>query len=229
VLREKLKKKLPEYMMPRHWVEIKEVPLTANGKVDWRGLPEPEGRVGGGEGKEGPGTMMEVMITGIVEEGLGVAGVWGEDNYVELGGHSLLENEVGARVRERVGVELGLRELFETGTIRELAKVMERGGGGSGRGEGVGGVLPRVRRRGSGERVPLSYAQERLWFLDQLVPGDSLYNIPAAVRLRGELRVEVLEQSVWEVVRRHEVLRTVMEEEGGAPWQEVKEWEEWRG
>src|SRR5262249_4760535 len=145
VLREKLKKKLPEYMMPRHWVEIKEVPLTANGKVDWRGLPEPEKRVEGGEKKEGPGTMLEEMMTGIVEEVLGIEKIRVKNNFFELGGHSLLATQVVARVRERVGVELGLRELFETGTIRELAKVMERGGEKNGRGEGVKGVLPRVR------------------------------------------------------------------------------------
>jgi hypothetical protein len=126
-----------------------------------------------------------------------------EDNFFELGGHSLLATQVLVRVREVFGVEVGLRKLFEEPTIRGLAANIEnelRGGKQQ--------AMPALERVSRDEELVLSFAQQRLWFLDQLEPGSTAYNIPAALRLKGNLNVGVLEQSFSEIIRRHEALRT---------------------
>ena len=142
------------------------------------------------------------------------------DNFFELGGHSLLATQVVARMSNGFGVEIALRRLFESPTVEELAVVVEQ------EVKGQGGVvkpesapLVRVPREG---RMPLSYAQQRLWFLDQLMPGSGMYNIVGALRVRGELNLEALNKSLQELVRRHEVLRTRLEAEQGEPWQVIE-------
>ena len=149
-------------------------------------------------------------MAGIWEQVLGVERVGRDESFFDLGGHSLLATQVVARIREALGVEVPLRALFEGPTVAELAARAEEA-------RARGGVEQERIERGGSERKELSYAQQRLWFLDQLEPGSSAYLIPAAVRLEGRLDVAALEQSLGEVVRRHEVLRSrILVERGQA-------------
>ncbi|MCA1633792.1 MAG: amino acid adenylation domain-containing protein, partial [Acidobacteria bacterium] len=167
-------------------------------------------------GYAAPRTPTEEMLAGIFAAVLGAERVGVHDNFFELGGHSLLATQAVARARKAFGVELALNALFESPTAAGLAAEVEEA---LREGAGLEGA-PIIRvERGSG--LPLSFAQQRLWFLDQLEPGTSAYNIPAAVRLRGELDIPVLERTLSEVVRRHEVLRTTFETVGEEPRQVI--------
>jgi amino acid adenylation domain-containing protein len=203
-VRRSLQERLPLYMVPTAFVLLDELPLSANGKVERRELPEPaDMRAGVDGGYEAPGTQVEELLCGIWSEVLGVEGVGVSDNFFELGGHSLLGTQIMARVRATLGIEMGLATLFERPAIREFAEEVERAlGVGGERSEG------RIERAESFGARELSYGQQRLWFLDQLEPGNPLYNIPSVVHLRGHLRLDALERSLNEVVRRHESLRT---------------------
>jgi hypothetical protein len=139
-----------------------------------------------------------------------------QDNFFELGGHSLLATQVISRVRDAFGQEVALRSLFEQPTVVGLAREIE-----AGRGLGAELQAPALERVERAERLPLSYAQQRLWFLDQLEPNSSFYNVPAAVRLSGALNVEALQRTLSEVVRRHEVLRTHFITVDGKPVQVI--------
>ena len=208
-LREYLQERLPEYMVPWAIVRLPELPLTANGKVDRRALPAPE-RSRVGAGYVGPRSPVEETVAAIWGKVLGVEKVGIHHNFFELGGHSLLATQVISRVRNVFGQEIGLRSLFEAPTVAGLAQRIE-----AAQRLGAGLLVPRLEKRAVREPVPLSYAQQRLWFLDQLEPGSSIYNVPLALRLEGELEVEALARSFSEVVRRHEVLRTSFGEVDG--------------
>src|ERR1041385_114114 len=216
-LREFFQQRLPEYMVPGVVVALPELPVTPSGKVNRSALPEPDGSRPELE-KEyvAPRTAVEEVLAGIWSEVLGVEKIGIEDNFFELGGHSLLATQVVSRVREAFKVELPLSELFERATVGELASVVEANLRGS---ESAGEPI-RVAPRSAA--LPLSFAQQRLWFLDQLEPGTATYNIPIGIRLSGQLDVEALEQSISEVVRRHETLRTRFVEEDGAARQVIE-------
>ena len=201
-LRRYLRERLPEYMVPQVVVKLDRMPLSRHGKVDYHRLPAPAPAEGELEG-ESARSEVEELIAGIWSDVLGLARVGREENFFELGGHSLLATQVMSRLREAFGVEVALRELFERPTVKELGQSIEwelR------QGAGVG--APPIERRERVGELPLSFAQQRLWFLDQLEPGSSSYNVPVAVRLKGRLNKEALDQTLTEVVRRHEVLRT---------------------
>jgi len=210
-LRSFLQARLPEYMVPSMFVSLSSLPLTASGKVDRRSLPAPGGsRPELAEGYAAPQTETQMALASIWSEVLGMDRVGLHDNFFELGGHSLLATQAISRVRAAMGTEVPLFELFEHPTVAGLSEVLD--------GQyGVEGVparpsIPLVERTGT---LPLSFAQERLWFIDQLVPGNASYNIPCAVRLRGVVNGSTLGQGVNEVVRRHEVLRTRFETREG--------------
>jgi amino acid adenylation domain-containing protein/non-ribosomal peptide synthase protein (TIGR01720 family) len=219
-LRMHVKSKLPEYMVPGVVVEMKEMPLTANGKVNRAALPAPErgGRGRGEEGYVGPRTAVEEVLAGIWAEVLRMERVGVEENFFELGGHSLLATQVMSRIRREWGVELPLRSLFEEQTIAGLGREIEKR-----MGEQGGVPVRRIERVGRGGDLPMSFGQQRLWFLEQLEPGNSAYHIGAAVRLSGELNVEALERTLSEIVRRHETLRTVFPSVEGRGVQRVVE------
>ncbi len=202
-----LRGKLPEYMVPSAFVGLASLPLTANGKVDRKALPAPDFSpvAAGGMGAvpAAPATPVEEVLSGIWSVVLGVEGIGRESNFFELGGHSLLATQLISRVRGAFRIDLALRTVFEAPSLRGLAERVEaalRSGG--------GGPAPPVIRRAGRREAPLSFAQQRLWFLDQLEPGSPAYNLPAASRLRGAVRREVLAAALSEVVRRHESLRT---------------------
>jgi amino acid adenylation domain-containing protein len=220
-IRSFLKKRLPVYMVPSAYVVLEEFPLTANGKLDRKRLPKPEqDRLSPQGAVATPARPEEEILAGIFAQVLGIDEVGVDDNFFDLGGHSLLATQAISRVRQAFGVELELRRLFETPTVRGLIEGIEaaRQGGGA-------KTAPVIERAERNRPLPLSFAQQRLWFLDQLEPGTSLYNIPVALRLRGHINLAVLEQSFAELARRHEVLRTVFSTVQGAPVQIIKPFE----
>ncbi|HST62687.1 MAG TPA: condensation domain-containing protein, partial [Longimicrobium sp.] len=216
-LREAARARLPEYMVPGAFVVLEAFPVTANGKVDRAALPAPD--TPGSRGTYvAPRTPAEERMAGIWAEVLGVERVGGEDNFFELGGHSLLATQLVSRVREAFRTELPLRAVFEAPTLAELAGRVE-----ALRAETLGdaGAPPLVPVPRDGSPLPLSFAQQRLWFIEQLEPGSTAYHMPSALRLRGPLDPRALERALGEVVRRHEALRTTFGETEGVPFQVV--------
>ncbi|MBW8877601.1 MAG: amino acid adenylation domain-containing protein, partial [Acidobacteria bacterium] len=212
-LRERLASKLPEYMVPSAFVVLDWLPLTASGKVDRRALPAPE------MGERGeyvaPRTEIERWLCEIWEELLGVERVGIEDNFFDLGGHSLLATQVVSRVRSALGVEVPLRTIFECPTIEGLSARLPEVN------EGL--VLPAIEALARRERFALSFAQQRLWFIDRLEGDSTQYNIPVAVRVKGDLDAEAFARSLSTLVERHESLRTVFQEIDGEVFQVIRE------
>ncbi len=217
-LRAFLKDRLPDYMVPAAFVLLDALPLTANGKVDRRLLPAPDlGRPQMGEAPVAPRNAVEETLAEIWRELLGVPRIGVDDDFFELGGHSLLATQALSRVREAFAVELPLRAFFAASTVaavaQEVAELRLRGGEAS-----APPIVP-VPRDG---RLPLSFAQERLWFLDRLDTRTLAYNEAAAFRLAGRLDVAALRWSLDELLRRHESLRTTFPEVDGQAVQAIQ-------
>jgi amino acid adenylation domain-containing protein len=219
-LREWLRRSLPDYMIPTTFVLLEELPRTPNGKLDRRALlqhsqPEtiPASR------HVAPRNPLEEVLAGIWAEVLGVERVGIHDNFFELGGHSLLATQVVSRVRKVLQVELGLREFFESPTVAELVGSIAA----LRRGDAQSNMPPLTRSERDPQGMPLSFAQQRLWFIDQLAPGSPVYNIPFSFRMMGELNVKAIEQTLCEIARRHEVLRTTFAKRDGRPVQLIAE------
>ncbi|RKG94303.1 non-ribosomal peptide synthetase, partial [Corallococcus carmarthensis] len=210
-LKASLRQRLPEYMVPGAVVVLEALPLNSNGKVDRKALPEPEAPTAGNT-YEAPRTETEAKLAAIWAEVLRVPRVGVKDNFFTLGGHSLLAMQVASRVRAELETEVPLRVLFEATTVEALAGRLAQGVQPSG---------PRLVRTSRDAPQALSFAQQRLWFMDQLEPGSPLYNMPVAMRLEGELNVDVLERALSEVTRRHEALRTTFVDGPSGPVQRV--------
>ncbi len=217
-LREHLGRRLPEYMIPSAFVSLAELPLTASGKVDRRALPEPKGmgEVARAEQFVAPRTVTEELMCGIWGEVLRVGQVGVADNFFDLGGHSLLATQVLSRVRETFGMELPLRHVFELPTVAGFAAEVE-----AARMAQTSSVPPPIVPVPREQSLPLSFSQQRLWFIEQLQPGAAVYNMPIALRLTGRLDLTSLDDTLTEIVRRHEVLRTTLSVENARPVQVV--------
>ena len=214
-LRTFLKDKLPEHMVPALFVPLDRFPLTTNGKIDRRALPSPGlARPELEKVFVGLRTLTEELLVDIWSRVLGVERVGIHDDFFEMGGHSLLATQVVSRIRETFQVEMPLRRIFETPTVAGLAESLELS-----RRDGQSIVLTPILRVSRDRDLPLSFAQQRLWFIDQLDPGNSVYNFPVAVRLKGLLNLVALEQSLNEIVRRHDALRTTFAMVDGQPIQ----------
>ncbi|WP_419735511.1 amino acid adenylation domain-containing protein [Pseudomonas sp. COR18] len=204
-LREHLKAVLPDYMVPAHWVLLRQMPLTANGKLDRRALPAPDAAQAQ-RSHVAPVTAVQQQVAQIWAEVLKIERVGLDDNFFELGGHSLLATQVISRIRQSLELELSLRDLFEA---QDLAAFVRKAEGGAAP-TPVAAIEPADRT----QPLLLSHAQQRQWFLWQLEPDSAAYNIPAALQLRGTLDVEALRRSFETLIARHETLRCTFREEG---------------
>ncbi|MEE8587307.1 MAG: condensation domain-containing protein, partial [Acidobacteriota bacterium] len=215
-LRSHLKARLPTYMLPSAIVTLESFPRTPNGKLDRKALPEPEWESSGEF--VAPGTPTEEVVAGVWAEVLGREQVGVEDNFFDLGGHSLLATQVMSRLRQALEVELSLQQLFEAPTVAGLSEAVEKA-----RLAGRPLQAPPIRPVSRDEPLPLSFAQQRLWFLDQLEPGSAAYNILSAERLQGPLDVGLLAHSLNLLIDRHEALRTTFSARRGQPLQIIAE------
>lgn len=216
-LRAALAERLPDYMVPGLFVFLDELPLTPNGKVDRNALPAPEPqRPVLSEEYVAPTTEGEILLAEIWQEVLRVEQVGINDNFFELGGDSLKVAQVATRIREAVGVDILLRSLFENPTVGEFLPIVEAvktSAGGN-------AELP-ISEVTRGEHIPLSFSQERVWFLHQLNPRNLAYNFQSSLALDGPLDIAALEQALGEILRRHESYRTSFPTVDGRPVQIV--------
>ncbi len=217
-LRGHLKERLPEYMIPTAFVLLDALPLTKSGKVDRRALPAPDdaARLTFDNEFTAPRTPVEEVLAAAWAEVLGVERVGVGDDFFELGGHSLLATQVISRVREAFRVELPLRSIFESPTLAELAECVEAAIRGGQQLE-----LPPIEPVSREQDLPLSFAQERMWFLRQLHPESVAYHVMRPLRMTGPLDLSLLERSLTEIVRRHEIYRTTFPAVHGRPVQLV--------
>ena len=216
-VRSHLRQSLPEYMVPSRFVVVDRFPLTPNGKIDRRALPAPDQLAEAEAKPQVPARDgIEEVVSAIWSDVLGTSNIGVHDNFFELGGHSLLATRVLSRLRQMLRVELPLRTIFEHPTLAELAEQVR-----SARHSQEGLEMPALVPVARGDKPPLSFAQQRLWFLDQLEPDNALFNIAWAFRLRGPLDMAALRASFQELVRRHEILRTSFSTQGDQPVQVI--------
>ncbi len=215
-LRAYLKQRLPEYMAPGAFVYLAELPLTANGKVNRKALPAVTQGEWAAAGYVAPRTETEELVSSVWAGLLKQERVGREDNFFELGGHSLLATQLMSRLREAFGVDAPLRLLFEQPTVAGLTQGLEQA-------LTAGRRLAPLQRLALTGPQPLSFAQQRLWFLDQLEPGNATYNMPVAIRLTGALQTPALQASFTEILRRQDSLRTRFAVIDGQPMQVVSE------
>ena len=201
--------RLPDYMVPAAVIVLDELPVTPSGKLDRAALPAP---VFSGAGRE-PGTAVEEIVCSLFGEVLGVDLVGADDGFFDLGGDSLLAMQLISRVRAVLDAEVDIRTLFAAPTPAAVAAAAVAGAAGQGR------APLRVAQRP--ERVPLSFAQWRMWFINRLEEGQPTYNITAAIGLDGTVDQDALAGALADVAGRHEVLRTVFPDDGGVPWQQI--------
>jgi pristinamycin I synthase-3/4 len=207
-VRAELARVLPGHLVPSAFVILESLPRTPNGKLDRAALPVPGSAAGSSGTARSP---REEMLCALFAEVLRVPLVGVHDNFFDLGGHSLLATRLASRVRTVLGAELAVRDLFESPTVARLARVLDR----------AEGARPLLRPQPKPQRVPLSFAQRRLWFLNRLQGPNATYSIPVALRLTGELDEDALRSALADVLERHEVLRTVYPAAGGEPCQQV--------
>jgi amino acid adenylation domain-containing protein len=217
-LRGFLQEKLPEHMLPAAFVLLDAMPLTPNGKVDRRALPVPDtSSFSRSNNFVGPRNATQEVLAALWAQVLGLEKVGIHDNFFELAGHSLLAMQVISRVCQAFGVEIPLQLLFETPTIADLATAITQS-----QNQGTEEHQP-IARLANRQSAPLSFAQQRLWFLGQLEPNSAAYNLTEAIAIVGDLNVEVLQESLDAIVAHHEVLRTNFIASDGDPVQVISE------
>ncbi|WP_299409950.1 non-ribosomal peptide synthetase [Acaryochloris sp. IP29b_bin.148] len=214
-LRTFLKNRLPMYMVPSAFVFLDAMPLTPNGKVNRRALPKPDiSSIQLGTDFVPPSNPTEEVIANIWSDILGTEKIGIHDNFFELGGHSLLATRIISRLNQSFSTDLSLQHIFESPTIESIAAVLATVGQKT---QKYQAISPREHRN----TAPLSFSQENLYFFDQLEPNSSVYNMPEACHLQGELNVNALQKSLDAIVDHHEILRTNYISENGTPIQVV--------
>ncbi|WP_141695063.1 condensation domain-containing protein, partial [Pseudomonas graminis] len=196
-LRSQLKQRLPDYMVPAHFVTLDSLPLSANGKLDRKALPDPNIQQ---RAFELPLAGVETQLAELWQDLLGVAQIGRQDNFFALGGHSLLGIQLVAQIRRDLKLELPLRALFESPVLADLAHYLNT--------QALATAMPALQRRTDREFAPQSFAQQRLWFLAQLEPDSVAYNLPCVLNLSGALKLDALQQTFDALAARHETLRT---------------------
>jgi amino acid adenylation domain-containing protein/non-ribosomal peptide synthase protein (TIGR01720 family) len=210
-----LKQSLPDYMIPASITQIDEIPLTLNGKIDYKALPDPE--QSGQGGYSAPQDETEQRLAEIWQEILEVDQVGRNDDFFELGGHSLLAIRLISAVRKAFETEMPIGDIFDYPTIAQLKTRLNKSHA----------VLPAITPQPKAGPIPLSFSQERLWFIDKL-EGSRQYHIPSVLRLKGELNIEALQNSIQQIVNRHEILRTTIQEIDGQGYQYIKAKDLWK-
>ncbi|MFI9599854.1 amino acid adenylation domain-containing protein [Streptomyces sp. NPDC052043] len=206
-LRELVAATLPGYMVPAAFVTLRRLPLNANGKLDRGALPAP--RFAGGRGGRQPRTPQEQVLCGLFAEILELSSVGVDDSFFDLGGHSLIANRLIIRIQSVLGVDLAVRDLFEAPTVAQLAELVER----------AGTARPRAVPMPRPERLPVSFTQQRLWFLNRLEGPSPTYNLGVSLRFTGRIDRDALHEALHDVMARHESLRTVFRDHDGVPVQ----------
>lgn len=218
-LRSYLLEYLPEEMLPSAFVQMERLPRTLNGKIDRKALPELETvRAEREVGDAVPRGPVEEIVAGIWSEVLKLPAIRRDDNFFTLGGHSLLVTHAILRVRDILKVELPIRSLFEAPTVAEFAELINQR-----LSEGAQPELTTIARVSREGELPLSYAQQRMWFFEHLAGGSASFHIPLGVKLKGPLNQPALEQTFGEIIRRHESLRTVFPAIDDRPVQIIQE------
>ncbi|WP_437884665.1 amino acid adenylation domain-containing protein, partial [Pseudomonas sp. LRF_L74] len=203
-IKTRLKESLPDYMVPSHLLFLSELPLTPNGKLDRKALPKPDASLLQ-QNYVAPQSELEQRIAAIWTDVLKLEQIGLTDNFFDLGGHSLLATQVISRVRQSLNLDVPLKAIFECSDLADFAQVA---------GESVSSkVLPFIQADRS-QPLALSYAQQRQWFLWQLDPGSAAYNIPTALKLKGQLDKKALQYAFASLIQRHEPLRTTFRQEG---------------
>jgi amino acid adenylation domain-containing protein len=205
-------------MVPSAFVWLDELPRTPNQKVDRKALPAPEFERVADHLFTAPVNEVERTLAKIWSDVIGVDSVGTTDNFLDMGGHSLLAMQIVARAQLAFEVEVSVGDLFLCPTIREMGELIERR-----REEGADFAVTAIELRERPERLPLSFSQERVWFLEQLLPGNTAYNAYVTIRFDGTLDIDALQRSLDEIVRRHEILRTSFKAIDGRPAQQIEE------
>ncbi|MBK5304161.1 MULTISPECIES: non-ribosomal peptide synthetase [Gammaproteobacteria] len=215
-LREAASKKLPEYMVPGMFVFLDAMPITANGKIDRKQLPIPQDlRVNRRDSYIEPSGEVEVALALFLAELLKLDRVGAQDSFFDLGGHSLLAIQLLSKIRETMGLDISLLDFFNAPTVAGLARKIAKV-------QTPARELPPMMAVPRGELLPLSFAQERLWFLSQLEPESGAYNVPVTLRITGPLDTRVMERALNALVARHEILRTRFVTREGKPLQHIE-------
>ena len=207
-----LQGRLPEYMVPALWVELESLPLTPNGKIDKKALPEADVSDLVNNTYVAPRNELEEKLAAIWQEMLGLERVGIYDNFFELGGHSLLAMRVISMIRRELDIDIAIKDLFIYPRIEKLSVFLNE--------QSRGSLLPPIAAEVRPLYIPLSFSQERLWFIDQL-EGSVKYHMPAVLRLKGNLNIEALKHTLAKIIDRHEILRTVILEHEGRGYQQI--------
>ncbi|WP_258539555.1 non-ribosomal peptide synthetase [Chitinophaga oryzae] len=214
-----IRQELPDYMQPSAILVLDHFPLLPNGKIDRKALPDPEVAVTTGDDYTAPSTPTEIRMAAIWSRLLEVDQVGLHDDFFALGGHSLLAIRLISAIRKELTAEVVIGDVFDYPTVKMLSARLDH--------NRVDTTVPAVVKQARPKQVPLSFGQERFWFIDQM-EGSVHYHVPAVLRLKGRLQPQVLENALRTIVDRHEVLRTVMEQEDGQAYQHVKPAGNWR-
>ncbi|SFK58268.1 non-ribosomal peptide synthetase [Methylocapsa palsarum] len=213
-LRHWLRERLPDFMIPGVFVALERLPRGASGKIDRAALPAPLTAIDATPGRPATRDAVDEILCAVFAEALGRERVGNDENFFEIGGHSLAALQAISRIRRDLGAEITLRAVFEAPTAAQLGRLIRR----SRSGGRDAGPLPLARRDAP---IPLSFAQQRLWFLDQLEPGSPFYNVPIVLRLSGRLNLAALERALQDLAHRHEALRTSFPIVDGRPVQAI--------
>jgi fengycin family lipopeptide synthetase D len=203
---------LPDYMIPSYFIQLENIPVTINGKVDKKSLPVPVKEISSEESLKIQGDMLEEKLCKIWKELLHINHVNPTDNFFKLGGHSLIAIRLVSKIHKEFNIEINIWEVFQHATISSLAKLL------TSKNPSLFNPIEKIEK---GEYYPLSHAQRRLWFLAKLEGHNSLYNLPAALHMKGKVNAHVLEDVFKAIVQRHESLRTYFVEIDGEPFQKI--------